>query len=108
MVSRSALAFLGKQLPEKLPSPTRSAPESLGDEDLTWEDVVLNIYDPITDTKRTQGALSTAKERGVAFDLLRKEYPLRNEYAYSSFRVGGLSNENRDLLKKLSVHTEEG
>lgn len=44
--------------------------------------VILEAYDPTRDDGRLRGAMAQAPaERGAAFDALRRDYPLRREFA---------------------------
>lgn len=45
-----------------------------------WEDIILQIYDPLQDTIQMQRDLLVAKNVAHNFDILRKHYPRRHEF----------------------------
>lgn len=74
---------------------------NLGQKNLTWEDVVLKIYDPLEDTKHTKSALLQNANVAQAFDQLRKKYPLRHEFDFPLLKGGLFSNNDKKTLISL-------
>ena len=71
-----------------------------------WRDVVLSFYDPQEDSQRTKNSLIDHPEPGKAFDLLRKEYPLRHEFGFPLINEAHLSSDTRDLLLKIGFQLQ--
>jgi erythronate-4-phosphate dehydrogenase len=61
---------------------------------------IAAVYDVPADDARLRAALREA-DPGKAFDRLRKEYPVRHEFA--SYRITGLPQGKRELRSRLSA-----
>ena len=87
MVASELAEFLGVNLlPFAVPSSMADSAEILCDganEAHFVRSVVASVYDVMEDDKRFRGIID-CNARGQEFDLLRKNYPVRRELAYSS------------------------
>lgn len=72
---------------------------SVKDQKISLQDIVLSIYDPLETTKNMQQALV---ENVNGFDLLRKTFPERHEFAY----VDVESDVLRKYLRKMKEPSE--
>lgn len=70
----------------------------------SWEEAVLNLYDPLEDTKRTKGALLDNENVSDAFDKLRKQYPLRHEFSFPKFTDASMPDGDQAILRKLGFN----
>jgi erythronate-4-phosphate dehydrogenase len=61
---------------------------------------IAAAYDISFDDARLRAALREA-DPGKAFDRLRREYPVRHEFA--SYRITGIPPEKRELRSRLSA-----
>ena len=86
MVASELAAFLNVSLlPFAAPSSMVDSADILrdGENEVDFiRNAVTAVYDVMEDDKRFRGILASS-ERGQAFDLLRKNYPVRRELAYS-------------------------
>lgn len=96
MVYRAACRFLGVEptwspdalLPEPLvPSVSISDSTDRADEEVLW-DVVRRVYDIEADDARLRESLPLSPaERTACFDRLRRNYPVRREFRFTTVRI---------------------
>jgi erythronate-4-phosphate dehydrogenase len=67
----------------------------------TWQEVVLELYDPYLDSQRTKTSLLNTAQVGAAFDQLRKNYPLRHEFNFPLLKTPNIDKEDLELLQRL-------
>ena len=89
-----------KNIPER-PCPWPEEPPQLQLSAQTWQEAVVELYDPFLDTQRTKAALLSATNIGAAFDLLRKNYPLRHEFDFPLFSGPNLLPADKTKLTRL-------
>lgn len=107
MAHESAARFLGFPL-STVPPPIEAPVMDFKDECMSWEEVVLSIYDPSEDMLRMKKALGRAGvKRGAAFDELRKDYPVRHEFDFPHLRGLRLVEDDRRLLQGLGLRLED-
>jgi erythronate-4-phosphate dehydrogenase len=115
MIYRAACKFLGVepawQPPDDLPGPTHPVieiePAGLSEQevvrlavrhayDIEWDDAALR-----------QIADHPAKAQGAYFDRLRKQYPVRREFAAGKVRLAGKAGRAGDILRGLGFNVEQ-
>lgn len=70
----------------------------------SWQDAVLQCYDPWQDTQATQQALLNTENYAHEFDNLRKHYKKRYEFASIHLKLpDGVVLKEKDLLRKLGI-----
>ena len=67
----------------------------------TWQEAVLEVYNPFDDTQRTKNALLNADKVGLAFDQLRKNYPFRHEFCFPHFSAPQMPLAEKRKLERL-------
>jgi erythronate-4-phosphate dehydrogenase len=67
-----------------------------------WSDVILKIYDPQKTTAIMKNAL-VENGSNATFDLLRKNFPARNEFAYVTLQDLKMTDADKALLKALGI-----
>lgn len=67
----------------------------------SWGEVVLGVVDPRADHVRMLAALKGCDKRSPAFDRLRKEYPVRHEFAFPVIHAPRLEVDDRRVLLRL-------
>ena len=67
----------------------------------TWQEAILEVYNPFEDTLRTKNALLKADNVGLAFDQLRKNYPLRHEFCFPQFSAPQMPLAEKRKLESL-------
>lgn len=97
-----------KQSPPLFPQQTLSFNHRL----MTWQEVVLAIFNPLTTTTAMKECLLKAPENcATLFDSLRKQYIgdaiKRHEFAYTTITEVRLAEKDRYLLTQLGVHIRE-
>lgn len=82
------------------PAPSGASIAYAGESDAAFtRRCVAAVYDISADDARLRSALAGA-DPGKGFDRLRREYPIRHEFA--SYMVTGLPGEKRDLRSRLA------
>ncbi|XOZ34064.1 4-phosphoerythronate dehydrogenase [Halomonadaceae bacterium KBTZ08] len=97
MLARALCEWLGvgaaPSLESLVPEATKLAPL-----ETDLEATLLSAYDPRRDARQLQAELAGAPaERASAFDRLRKEYPVRREFAFHHLSSGGDPARGRQL-----------
>jgi len=87
---------VNKKVRHPVESPSHSI-ENLG----SWQDCVLSLYNPKEDSERTLRSMNHADDTGIAFDMLRKTYPLRHEFFFPKVRDCGLIGNDLEICKAL-------
>ncbi|OGT64178.1 MAG: hypothetical protein A3J38_02245 [Gammaproteobacteria bacterium RIFCSPHIGHO2_12_FULL_45_9] len=67
---------------------------AFSDATLTWQEVILAIYDPSLTSYAMKNLLLSSEHSGDMFDQMRKGF--MDRYEFSSTRVGGVSLRERD------------
>lgn len=73
----------------------------------TWQDIVLNVFDPLELTKNMQqiflSSSISSQQKADFFDRMRREFRQRHEFSFSMIDSGAtnLSTEDKQTLKKL-------
>lgn len=68
---------------------------------LSWQDVVLQVFDPLKMTEIMQNTLLSSDSYGHLFDELRNHFNYRYEFAYTLLQESAVKKEDRMILKKL-------
>ena len=105
MLYREFCKFLGRD-PSVIPYPLSPQIINLEPEMEDWRRAVLRHYDPLVDSNRTKETLLGNKAAGQAFDLLRKNYPLRHEFDFPVYRGENLSTSSMTRLKKIGFRVQ--
>lgn len=97
MIYKAALAhgILGNHSVEKVLFPTKKIDVNFAE---NWRDVVLAILNPLEITFHMKGELTTKKE---SFDVIRKSYMNRFEFAFIELEKLNLPEQDRSILKSL-------
>jgi erythronate-4-phosphate dehydrogenase len=82
--------------------PFKKSAISFGNKMMDWCDAVLKIYDPQTTTEMMKNTL-VENGSNATFDLLRKDFQERYEFAYVSVMDLEASTEDKILLKGLGL-----
>lgn len=86
-------------VPDPVETPKIILPKTVS----SWEELVLSLYDPMRDTEQMKSELLSVlpDEVGPRFDKLRKNYPLRHEFAFPVIEAQGIPEGDRQLLLRL-------
>ncbi len=106
MIYQAALKAL--QLPVQPLSPSLAPTFDLASTAQTWEELVLEIYNPMTDTTRLKSSLlnSTPEQIGLCFDDLRKHHLQRHEFdAIRLEQTQQFTILDLDIIKHLGFRT---
>lgn len=77
---------------------------SFSDEPITWQDVVLKIFNPMSYTDYVKTTLFAAKENFAdAFDQLRKEFTQRQEFQYIKIENAHLNDADKAMVQALGI-----
>ena len=68
---------------------------------VSWQDVVLGVFNPILLTALMRAKLSAAAAPGIQFDELRASINYRQEFKYVNLVAKGLAAEDRRILQAL-------
>lgn len=100
MIYEAAIAkkFITESVHTQIVYPSQTL--SFNQATLDWRDVLLTIYDPFTTTQDMQEKIIADPNQ---FDLLRKNFPQRHEFEFTTIRDVNLSEEDRVLLQKLGI-----
>jgi erythronate-4-phosphate dehydrogenase len=103
-------AFMGQpaviQLSDLLPAPWLSEVSLHGDSDPAWALAMLcrSMYDPRRDDADFRRSLvGNVAEQRAAFDVLRKQYPVRREIEGLKVRIEGDAPELRQIVEALGA-----
>jgi erythronate-4-phosphate dehydrogenase len=97
---RAFFGFADKWVPD-YPHPAQTEIPYVPESDSAFRRrCIAGVYDVAEDDARLRAALSES-DPGKGFDRLRREYPIRHEFA--SFRLPGLPPEKRDLYSRLQA-----
>jgi erythronate-4-phosphate dehydrogenase len=102
MIYQEALRQL--QLPVQPLSASLAPTSDLAANAQTWEQLILNIYNPLTDTERLKSSLLqlTPEQAGLCFDSLRKHHVQRHEFdAIRLQQTQQLKKSDLEILKQL-------
>jgi erythronate-4-phosphate dehydrogenase len=92
--------FISKTLAEEIPLPTQTI--LFANAMVDWCDVILKIYDPQATTAIMKNDL-VENGSNATFDLLRKNFPARNEFACVTLQDLRITDADKALLKALGV-----
>lgn len=108
MIYRALSEFLGlpvrKKAGQYLPEAALSkiAFTSAAEEEDAIRIAIRACYDPRQDDARLRNAMAgSAKERGAAFDRLRRDYPVRREYSSLKIQLKGTSKSLQDSFRAI-------
>lgn len=73
---------------------------NLGNSTLTWEDVVLRLYDPQVDCDQMRTLLLSTHNISEHFIKLRQYYTVRHEFSYPTFVGTKINEDDQKLLQQ--------
>ncbi|OGS37421.1 MAG: hypothetical protein A2293_10830 [Elusimicrobia bacterium RIFOXYB2_FULL_49_7] len=112
MIYRAAAAFFGIAPEWHLtlplpPVPEFRIPETLQDGEAALSYAVLSLYSVLRDSEPLKKSLLLAEcERRAFFDTLRKEYPVRREFANTRLLVGARTPEWTAMFQKIGFSVQ--
>jgi erythronate-4-phosphate dehydrogenase len=72
---------------------------------LTWEDILLGVFNPFVITDMMRTVLLPMEEYGSLFDEMRHQFNYRYEFQYTHLKADVL-HEDKECLKRLGVMVE--
>lgn len=74
---------------------------AISDNDLTWQDIVLSVFDPMKITEQMRHKLLDADNYGILFDEMRNQFNYRHEFRSTKIDAPNLSADNKIILRSL-------
>lgn len=104
MAYQSVMAYLSMDIETKPPYPIPPPEIQLANKQHSWQEIVLKIYDPVTDTETLRSKIQEPKvDIAQAFTWLRNHYPVRHEFNYPHLYGGTMDREDEQLIRQFRI-----
>ncbi|MBF0196175.1 MAG: 4-phosphoerythronate dehydrogenase [Planctomycetes bacterium] len=105
MISEQAYQMLNLPAPNPKPSPPSRHQFDMAGQSMSWQELVLTLYNPINDTELSKTSLlnSPSNKIGKTFDSLRKNYQMRHEFSFCKVNNIKLSKEDFSICQNLGI-----